>query len=202
MASQASVIPNRMLSESHVLFGRGAGFARKECDKVPRWINAESLYNEAAGTHRSPNVACSGNAGSTMNLAASAAAPGRAIPRPSMPGPRTQMTAGRFITTRTRFNPARGVSPLVNRPSEARDLSARAVIRGGHSCNLPLASTRYVRVAKPASHRGSHQDPAQRRTEGGGVELRGGGREGGEGEGIDCEVDFNKEDPSADPSAT
>ena len=68
------------------------------------------------------------------------------------------MTAGRFInTTRTRFNPARGVgvSPLVNRPSEARDLSARAVIRGGHSCNLPLASTRYVRVAKPASHRGS-----------------------------------------------
>ena len=68
------------------------------------------------------------------------------------------MTAGRFInTTRTRFNPARGVgvSPLVNLPSEARDLSARAVIRGGHSCNLPLASTRYVRVAKLASHRGS-----------------------------------------------
>ena len=46
---------------------------RKGSDKV-RWINAESLYNEAAGTHRSPNVACSGNAGSTMNLAASAAA--------------------------------------------------------------------------------------------------------------------------------
>ena len=173
---------------------------RKGRDKV-RWINAESLYNEAAGTHRSPNVACSGNAGSTMNLAASAAAPGRAIPRPSMPGPRTQMTAGKLIPTHTRLNPARGVSPLVNRPSEARDLSARAVIRGGHSCNLPLASTRYVRVAKPASHRGSftrtRPNVGLREEELNSAEED--DKEAGEGEGIDCEADFNKEDPQCGP---
>ena len=136
-----------------------------------------------------------------MNLAASAAAPGRAIPRPSMPGPRTQMTAGKLIPTHTRLNPARGVSPLVNRPSEARDLSARAVIRGGHSCNLPLASTRYVRVAKPASHRGSftrtRPNVGLREEELNSAEED--NERAGEGEGIDCEVDFNKEDPQCGP---
>lgn len=115
------------------------------------------------------------------------------------------MTAGRFInTTRTRFNPARGVgvSPLVNLPSEARDLSARAVIRGGHSCNLPLASTRYVRVAKLASHRGSFT--RTRRNVGLREEELNSAEEAddkgeGEGEGIDCEVDLNKDDPQCGP---
>ena len=73
------------------------------------------------------------------------------------------MTAGRLSSpmgpTSTRPGRARGSNPLSHRTSVARDLSARAVIRAGHCCNLPLASTTYQRLCRSTVTNGALVTP-------------------------------------------
>ena len=116
------------------------------------------------------------------------------------------MTAGRLLSpmgpTSTRPGRARGSNQILHRTSGTRDLSARAVIRAGHYCNLPLASTTYTRGAKPIhTHRrgrltgtivpnvGLREDAAETEE----------ANEGSDEEAIDCEIDMNAENPACGP---
>jgi hypothetical protein len=103
--------------------------------------------------------------------------------------------------TSTRPGRARVSNQILHRTSVTRDLSARAVIRAGHCCNLPLASTAYTRGAKPGvPHRGRltgtivpnvglREDAAETEE----------ANEGSDEEAIDCEIAENAENPACGP---
>ena len=178
---------------------------RKGSDKV-RWINAE-LLQRGGRTHRSPNVACSGNAGSTMNLAASAAAPGRAIPRPGRcPGHGRddgweilQYRRIRASTPRVAFLAPGEPSIRGARPLRARRHPRRALVQPS-----PRVDSLRARRQTRAPHRGSftrtRPNVGLREEELNSVRRT--IRRRGEGEGIDCRRTSTRKILSAGPSAT